>query len=690
MLARSRAACGAAGMADMFIFDSPRDAELEAKYARSAAKRRRLEESRKRTKVSGKMAVVHERACMARFSEPVFCSSSSLLPFLPPAGAAYASSSVTVVEDAADDDMLDPDDCARSCKTTATLPLRSRHPRPESEEITIEEESRRQRLALPGYGPDSLPLFAVPPTSVHAGRLSQKCSCESLRAHADGNITTDFGNELLGQDESLFDLDDLDDDYDYTLLSDTVHTAWSVDDPRHTRDVSEFADELTAAEGGNTAPPGLRAAVDGRKGDSVVRRRDVSAGTDWQGLRWDSAHSTEARDHAISMRAFMHSSNLGKAWSDSEVDALVNARTSAERYYRFRHFNGLGQVRPSFSHYELRHMLASAGRRVYYANNSKIMQSDLAVPSEGQVAHDLTKSSLTTLPIKITSLHASSSHAGNVLIAGGFEGEYAMMKLDSEDPHTEGFVTHDRNGLVTHIHSFAHKTSGSLQAGFCSNDNRFRVMDVSSQRFTSSFDYDTSINCAVTAPDGRLRALVGDSADALITDAATGEELVSLAGHDDNIFACAWSPDQRFVATGSADGKVLLWEPRNWSRPLACMPSVVTCARSLHFTADSASLIAAENEDVVSIFDTRDWTGRQDIRFFGTIAGVALLDGGDELVIGNGDRTVGGLMTFQRTRGGHFDTCGSDPWDTKARRKRRNARNMTRYGLNEMVTDLIV
>ena len=688
MPARSRGACGAAVMADMFILDTPRDTELEAKYVRSAAKRRRLE-GRKRAKVSGKMAVVHERACMARFAEPVFCSSSSLLPFLPPAGAAYASSSVTVLEDAADEYMLDPDDCARSCKTTTSLPLRSRHPRPESEEIAIEEESRRQRLALPGDGPDSLPLFAVSPSSSHAGRLSQKCSCESLRAHGDGSATADFSNALAGQDESIFDLDDLDEDYDYTLLSDMVHTAWSVDDPRHTRDVTEFADELAAAEGAINAPPGLRAAVDGRKGDYVVRHRDVSDGTDMQGLRWDLAKPPYGRDNALSMRAFMHPSNIGKAWSDPEVDALINDRTRSERYHRFRQFNGLGSVRPSFAHYELRHMLAADGRRVYYANNSKIMQSDLAVPAEAKVALDLTRSSSTSLPIKITSLHTSSGYPDNVLIAGGFEGEYAMMKLDSEGPHTEGFVTHDRNGLVTHVHTFGHRTSGLLQAAFCSNDNRFRVMDVLSQRFTSNFGYDTSINCAATAPDGRLRALVGDSADALITDAATGEKLVKLSGHTDNVFACAWSPDHRLVATGSADGKVLLWEPRNWSRPLACMPSVVTCTRSLHFSANSAVLIAAEDEDVVSIFDTRNWTGRQDIRFFGTIAGVALLDGGDELVIGNGDRTVGGLMTFQRAFPASFGTCGSDPWEKKARRQRRNARN-TRYGRNEMVTELIV
>jgi hypothetical protein len=102
----------------------------------------------------------------------------------------------------------------------------------------------------------------------------------------------------------------------------------------------------------------------------------------------------------------------------------------------------------------------------------------------------------------------------------------------------------------------------------------------------------------------------------------------------------------------------------------------------LHFTSDSSRLISAENEDVVSIFDTRDLAEtRQDIRFFGTICGVTLVDGGDEIVIANGDRSVGGLMSFRRTQYGGFSSLevegGSmDPVERCRIRasRRRNAR----------------
>jgi hypothetical protein len=106
-------------------------------------------------------------------------------------------------------------------------------------------------------------------------------------------------------------------------------------------------------------------------------------------------------------------------------------------------------------------------------------------------------------------------------------------------------------------------------------------------------------------------------------------------------------------------------------------------------------LVSAENEDVVSIFDTRSlpsshgqWQRqqegrRQNIRFFGTIAGVTLVDGGDEIVIANGDRSVGGLMSFRRSyHSGNYDSHDShdgydyySPKDTCRRNvARRNAR----------------
>ncbi|KAI7119347.1 hypothetical protein KC352_g33345 [Hortaea werneckii] len=133
--------------------------------------------------------------------------------------------------------------------------------------------------------------------------------------------------------------------------------------------------------------------------------------------------------------------------------------------------------------------------------------------------------------------------------------------------------------------------------------------------------------------------------------------IATLHGHTDHGFACSWAQNGLHLATGAQDGKTLVWDARNWSRPLYTLPSTMSCPRSMHFM-DNDGLIVAEDEDVVSVYDPSTFAKRQDIRFFGSIAGVALLDGGDELALANSDKTVGGLMSFQRTARGREQEQG--------------------------------
>lgn len=100
------------------------------------------------------------------------------------------------------------------------------------------------------------------------------------------------------------------------------------------------------------------------------------------------------------------------------------------------------------------------------------------------------------------------------------------------------------------------RRSGLLQAEFCSNDRKLRTLDCRSQRFTETFAYENAINHSATAPDDRLRVLVGDFVHPIVTDAERGDVLFRLRAHHDFGFACAWSPDSRHVATGAQDGLV--------------------------------------------------------------------------------------------------------------------------------------
>ncbi|MGE5264272.1 MAG: WD40 repeat domain-containing protein, partial [Acidobacteriota bacterium] len=61
------------------------------------------------------------------------------------------------------------------------------------------------------------------------------------------------------------------------------------------------------------------------------------------------------------------------------------------------------------------------------------------------------------------------------------------------------------------------------------------------------------------SPDGRVLAIAARERVVRLLDAATGRELGSLAGHTGDVNGVTFSPDGKFLATGSQDGRVKQW-----------------------------------------------------------------------------------------------------------------------------------
>jgi hypothetical protein len=95
----------------------------------------------------------------------------------------------------------------------------------------------------------------------------------------------------------------------------------------------------------------------------------------------------------------------------------------------------------------------------------------------------------------------------------------------------------------------------------------------------------------------------------------------------------------------------VVYDARRWDMPLASLTCEMSCARSLHFTTSNrggASLVVAESDDIVSVYDAMSWHEKQTIDFFGSVVGAVSVDDGQELIVANGDEMVGGLMVFER------------------------------------------
>lgn len=62
------------------------------------------------------------------------------------------------------------------------------------------------------------------------------------------------------------------------------------------------------------------------------------------------------------------------------------------------------------------------------------------------------------------------------------------------------------------------------------------------------------------SPDGRFIAIGSSDGTVTLWDAESGRLLNSLQGHEDLIFSVAWAPDGRWIASGSQDQTVKLWD----------------------------------------------------------------------------------------------------------------------------------
>lgn len=322
-----------------------------------------------------------------------------------------------------------------------------------------------------------------------------------------------------------------------------------------------------------------------------------------------------------------------------------------------------------YSHFQLRNLLACTSRNnIFYAGESQVVHTN---PLLGQkaVKMDLTdpivQSAQPLHPGGWPGIMISTIAAGhNILMAGGFGGEYGLMPLDVENAvHAEGLVTDKANSITNHIEINLSRHSGLPEAAFSSNDNGLRILDCTTETFISNQQFEYAINCTAISPDSRLRVAVGDSRDVLILNSDTGEVLQELDGHEDFGFACAWADNGWHVATGNQDKLIKIWDARMWTdkyghgRPLQTISASMAGVRSLKYSplgSGKRVLVAAEQADIINVIDAETYTTKQTLDFFGEVLGAVFTPDGQDLFIGIHDSYRGGLMEFERCGHGEF------------------------------------
>jgi WD40 repeat protein/predicted Ser/Thr protein kinase len=105
-------------------------------------------------------------------------------------------------------------------------------------------------------------------------------------------------------------------------------------------------------------------------------------------------------------------------------------------------------------------------------------------------------------------------------------------------------------------------------------------------------------------PNSRWLAAGGDTQTVLVWEARTGDEIVRLRGHSDEIRTVAFSPSGERLVTASLDRIVRIWDTRNWTELGRVSPTDVRI-ESLAFSHDGHRLYMGRADGSIVILDDR-------------------------------------------------------------------------------------
>ena len=173
-----------------------------------------------------------------------------------------------------------------------------------------------------------------------------------------------------------------------------------------------------------------------------------------------------------------------------------------------------------------------------------------------------------------TVVASAISPDGRWLATGSEDGTFRLWPLDVEDP-TRGAIEHRAHQAeggtwvkalaFSPDHRFLVTAAGRYDGFFSSNDHSFMVWDLSRPRTASPLqvvrEHAGEVSVARFSPDGRW--LATGSSDRIVKLWRVGEPLIKVADlrfHDDDVAALVFDRDGSRLATSDRRGQVALWQ----------------------------------------------------------------------------------------------------------------------------------
>jgi WD40 repeat protein len=113
-----------------------------------------------------------------------------------------------------------------------------------------------------------------------------------------------------------------------------------------------------------------------------------------------------------------------------------------------------------------------------------------------------------------------------------------------------------------------------------------------------------SVWAVAVSPDGRRIITGSDDNTAKVWDAATGQELLTLNGHADSVSAVAVSPDGRRIITGSDDKTAKVWDAAT-GQELLTLNGHASSVSAVAVSPDGRRIITGSDDKTAKVWEAR-------------------------------------------------------------------------------------
>jgi len=157
--------------------------------------------------------------------------------------------------------------------------------------------------------------------------------------------------------------------------------------------------------------------------------------------------------------------------------------------------------------------------------------------------------------------------------------------------------------------------------------------------------HEKSVNSVTFSPDGKFLASGSDDKTVKVWEVGSWREVATLRGHEKWVNSVAFSPDGKFLASGSSDDTVKVWEVGSW-REVATLRGHKGFVFSVAFSPDGKFLASGSSDDtvkvweVVNIWKVRKWQKVANLRHERSVTSVTFSPDGVLLVSGSFDGTM--------------------------------------------------